>query len=154
MKSYFNNLFDYDKHASELMLQCILANNTSEKAVQLMAHVLAAQQIWLSRCENVQPSNFILWPAWPVSSLHQYIECNHQAWMSFLKQLDEQDFETEINYKNTKGEAFCSRLDNLLGHVINHGTHHRAQIGQLLKFNGAALPQTDYILFLRERNIR
>jgi uncharacterized damage-inducible protein DinB len=34
--------------------------------------------------------------------------------------------------------------------LINHGTHHRAQIGQLIKFDGLEiLPNTDYIFYLR-----
>jgi len=61
------------------------------------------------------------------------------------------DFEKNIYYKNLKGIAYKNKLADILAHVINHGTHHRAQAGQQLKFAGFEnLPITDYIFYVRD----
>ena len=115
-----------------------------------MAHLLSAQQIWLHRCKGEPVISAILWPDWKADIFEQMINDNHQKWIAFLASLTDNDFERQIIYKNLKGESFENSLIDILGHVINHGTHHRAQAGQHLKVDGTDLPITDYIFYLRE----
>jgi len=151
MKAYFINLFNYDQFANQLILKAITDAGEPEKAVQLMAHLLAAQQVWYNRCNYLAAFSGALWPESKADSFHQLINDNHDLWISFLNKTDDVDFEKEINYKNLKGEPFTDTMANILAHVINHGTHHRAQIGQQLKFAGLEnLPTTDYIVYLRQ----
>ncbi|MDB5154777.1 MAG: hypothetical protein JWR54_3528, partial [Mucilaginibacter sp.] len=56
-----------------------------------------------------------------------------------------------ISYKNLKGDDFENKLSDVLAHLINHGTHHRAQVGQHLKLAGVELPNTDYIFYIRNK---
>ena len=152
MKNYFITLFNYDKLANQLILKAITETGNPEKPVQLMAHLLAAQQVWLNRCLGLPPAVVELWTA--LGAEHEdfalRLNCNHEAWIKYLNSLNNDDFEKIISYKNTKGDSFDDQLQNILAHVINHGTHHRAQIGQLLKFAGLeTLPNTDFIAYLR-----
>ena len=152
MKNYFITLFNYDRMANELILKSITEAGNPEKPVQLMAHLLAAQQVWLNRCQGLPPAAVELWPALGTAhtDLPVWVRDNHTAWINFLNGLSNGDLEKIIGYKNTKGENFNDALQNILAHVINHGTHHRAQIGQLLKFAGLEnLPGTDFIAYLR-----
>lgn len=150
MKNYFTHLFDYDKFANELMVKVLLENNNSEKATQLMAHLLAAQQVWYNRCNNLPASGSPLWPDWKADTFGQTIQDNYTAWSKFIAGLKEADFERRIPYQNSKGDAFNEQLVDILAHVINHGTHHRAQAGQHLKLAGLEnLPLMDYILYVR-----
>ncbi len=81
------------------------------------------------------------------------MEYNHGGWMALLEDMREEDFEKIIDYKNTKGAAFENKLIDILGHVINHGTHHRAQAGVHLKYSGFdQLPLTDFIVFMRDQH--
>jgi len=153
MKHYFISLFNYDKYANELIADAIHATGQPEKPAQLMAHLLAAQQVWFNRCVGLQPAMVELWPALggKTGKFFNQITDNHNAWLSYLNKLDEIDFENAISYKNTRGDSFADPLSAILAHVINHGTHHRAQIGQQLKFAGVEkLPVTDYIFYLRQ----
>jgi uncharacterized damage-inducible protein DinB len=152
MKNHFITLFNYDRYANELILKAINDTGSPEKPVQLMAHLLAAQQVWLNRCLGLPPAAVELWPA--IGAKHEDLPVrlsnNHGAWIKYLNGLNDGDFEKLISYKNTKGDSFDDQLQNILAHVINHGTHHRAQIGQLLKFTGLEnLPNTDFIAYLR-----
>ncbi len=63
---------------------------------------------------------------------------------------EELEFDKIVPYQNSKGVNYTNNLSDIITHVINHGTHHRAQIGQLLKQAGIEkLPMTDYIAFVR-----
>lgn len=153
MKDYFINLFNYDLFANQTLADTIISANSPGKAVQLMAHLLAAQQIWLNRCKGEPAISGALWPDWPADTFKQLIDDNHKVWMGYLYTLSADDFEQIIYYKNSKGTEYQNKLSDVLAHLINHGTHHRAQAGQQLKFAGVEqLPNTDYIFYIREIN--
>ncbi len=150
MKSYFIRLFNYDRHANLQILETIMQVGMPEKPIKLMAHLLAAQQIWINRCKGLHAINITLWPDWPAETFEGLINENHNNWLAWLNDLDPDDFEKLISYKSSKGECFENKLCDVLAHVINHGTHHRAQAGQHLILAGAdKLPVTDYIFYLR-----
>lgn len=150
MRTYFTRLFDYDRYANHLMLDAIANANSPEKPLKVMSHLLAAQQIWFNRCNSLAVTGVVLWPNLPAETLSRMTDENHDKWIGFLAQLDEKDFDRMISYKNLKGDSFDNKLNDILAHVINHGTHHRAQVGQQLRATGAdQLPITDYIFFVR-----
>jgi uncharacterized damage-inducible protein DinB len=150
MKAYFIQLFNYDRYANQQILETILTTNNAEKAVQLIAHLLGAQQVWFKRCKGEPAVNGAIWPDWPANTMGQIIEHNHRAWINYLDDLDTDDFNKLISYKNSQGTEYKNKLVDVLAHLINHGTHHRAQAGQQLKFAGVEkLPVTDYIFYIR-----
>lgn len=149
MKAYFTRLFNYDQQASLLIVKTIFEVSSPEKPVQLMAHLLAAQQIWLGRCKS-ETANVALWPDWKADVFEAIIQQNHQQWRNFLDDPEELEFDKIVPYQNSKGVNYTNNLSDIITHVINHGTHHRAQVGQHLKLAGIEkLPMTDYIAFVR-----
>jgi len=150
MKDYFIRLLHYDRYSNLRILTALLQTEDHVKAEQLMAHLLTAQQVWLGRCIDKSANITTLWPDWKADTFEQMINNNHQQWLKYLESLNDSDFERRIRYKNLQGDNFETGLTDILTHLINHGTHHRAQVGQHLKLAGADLPSTDYILFARE----
>lgn len=53
-------------------------------------------------------------------------------------------------YANSEGTPFETPLRDILTHVANHGTHHRAQIVLVLREAKIAPPPTDYIFYVRK----
>jgi len=118
----------------------------------LMAHLLTAQQIWLHRCVGLPPVAGTLWIGEDknIEIPGEWITDNHKAWSAYINSLEDADFEGIIAYKNLSGVGYSNLLMDICTHVINHGTHHRAQIGQVLKTAGTEnLPLTDFIAFVR-----
>lgn len=150
MKAYFIQLFNYDRYANQLISDTIIKAGSPGKSVQLMAHLLMAQQVWLNRCKSLPPPNGVLWPDWDANRFEQLIKANHRAWINFLDYSNFDDFDKIIKYKTLKGDSYESKLSDILTHIINHGTHHRAQAGQHLKSAVIDLPITDYIFYIRE----
>lgn len=153
MKDYFLNLFRYDRYANLQILETIFKANQPQNTVKCMAHLLAAQQIWLSRCKGLPTLGVSLTPDWQAVQFKYMIEENSAEWMAYLNGLNDRDFGQLITYTNLKGEPFQTSIIDIVTQVTNHGTHHRAQIGQQLKLWGIeTLPVTDYIYFIRKQN--
>ena len=153
MKDHFFNLFRYDRYANLQILEAIFEAGKPQNAVKLMAHLLGAPQIWLSRCIEIQLPGSSIWPNWQAVQFKYIIEENHVAWHNFLATLNNENISRGVTYNNSKGEQFQNSLVNILTHVVNHGTHHRAQIGLILKQAGLEnLQSTDYVFYIREQN--
>ena len=150
MKNHFIRLFKYDAWANRQMNGLIAEFGDAEQPRRWMAHLLAAQQIWIKRCQLLPPAATMLWPDNSTAEMDAIINTNDTEWLSYLGSLQPEDFDKPIIYKTLKGDGFQNTLSDIIAHVINHGTHHRAQIGQYLKNAGAKLPATDYILFVRD----
>ncbi len=149
MKAYFIKLFQYDHHVNQIIIDAISTNQSSE-ALKLIAHLLGAQQIWLSRCKGENKLTGPIWPDWDLTTCQQVLNDNHTQWIAFLNSVN--DLEQKITYRDMKGNEFSSKLEDMITQVTNHGTHHRAQIGQLLKQEGKSLPITDYIFYIRNQH--
>lgn len=152
MKTYFTRLFQYDQYVNNIITDAIIAFAQPEEAEKLMAHMLGAQQIWLSRCKGENLLSGPIWPDWKADTFKQIIADNHQDWLNFLDTQTDENFDKRITYRDMKGNEFSSRLADMITQVTNHGTHHRAQIGQILKVDGVNLPITDYIFYIRQQN--
>src|ERR1700761_8587860 len=115
MKNYFAKLFDYDRHANQLILAAIAQANYPSDAVRLMAHLLAAQQIWYNRCAGLPPAAVTLWreDAQPADISAQIIEGNFNAWENFINSLDDADFNKTIAYKILRGDSYNTLLSDI-----------------------------------------
>jgi uncharacterized damage-inducible protein DinB len=155
MVKYFEQMFGYDLSTTLNLLRIVESNPAPEKPLQLLSHMLAAQQVWLNRVQGLPMGSIVLWPA--LGSKHpdlkNVLSASNLAWIKHLATLTETDLENTIIYQNALGETFNNRLMDIITQVLNHGTHHRAQIGQLLKAQGIEkLPITDYIFYVRNLN--
>src|SRR5450755_2120856 len=118
MKAYFIRLFDYDQYANHIITDTILSANNTEKPVKLMGHLLAAQQVWFSRCAGGPPPALALWPDIMADELGKIIDDNHSAWTAYMGTLTPGDFDRVIQYKTFQGSIFENKLVDILAHVI------------------------------------
>jgi uncharacterized damage-inducible protein DinB len=149
MKTYFKQLFEYDKWASHSLLATFERQfPQNERIYELMSHLLSAQRNWLDRCLGV-PQTAILWGSRLPDEMKEDLENYHLAWADLIDQMKEGDFDNSITYTNSKGDTFTNTITDIIAHVINHGTHHRGEIMILMKEEGFVLPNIDYITYLR-----
>jgi uncharacterized damage-inducible protein DinB len=150
MKDYFIRLFEYDKYANLVILKAIREADNPLQSIQLFGHLLAAQQRWLARCQYSTAPEVDIWPKQETLPFEEILADNFQQWTALLSTITPANLEQRIAYKNSAGTPFADKLIDILTQVTNHGTHHRAQIGQQLKLAGVdKLPVTDYIYFIR-----
>lgn len=147
MKYFFKELFEYSNHFNQKLADVFneSSDKTSENAIKLFNHLLNAHQIWNNRIEPKQPL-FNVWGLNPVQDLKNIDKVNYEQTLLIL---DSFDLNTRINYTNSKGQAFNNSIRDIYFHVINHSTHHRAQIATDFRQNGLEPLITDYIFYKR-----
>jgi len=70
-------------------------------------------------------------------------------WQPFIESLDAGRWGGPIEYVSTKGVAQSLPFAVTLGHVFNHGTHHRGQITAAITAMGHACPELDLVWLLQ-----
>ena len=150
MINHFYNLFEYDFWANKRVIDVITKDNRIDtKSELLFSHILNSQQIWYSRIMgNVMGQS--PWDIIPCQQFSEIAQLINEHWKALLKEKDAKSLRKIINYKNTSGEKFSNTLEEILTHIINHSTYHRAQISAHLKSSGKNPPITDYIAFARK----
>jgi uncharacterized damage-inducible protein DinB len=147
---YLRRQFAYDEWANKEVLNAIrAAGGASQRSVQLMSHILAAELVWLERLKQ-QPQSV---PVWPEPNLAQ---CEEQAaklgkqWLEFLDLITAGDVSQTISYENSKGEQWTNTIVDVLTHVIMHSAYHRGQIASHMRANGQTPAYTDFIHGVRQ----
>lgn len=145
--AFFAELFQYNKHCNQKLAHTLaeLGPHAPEKSTRLFSHILNAHQIWNSRI-NYTPSPCGVWDIRPPEQYAETVVRNYEQTLHILQL---HNLDTSIAYHNSKGEAFSNSIRDILFHVINHSTHHRAQIATDFKQNGLDAPVMDYIFHKR-----
>jgi uncharacterized damage-inducible protein DinB len=120
-------------------------------ASRLLAHVVAAERVWLLRLEGQDSSAQPIWPEWSLDDISPVATANAAAYASLVERLTAADGERIVEYRNSQGVPFQTAVLNILLQVALHGSYHRGQIAAALRQHGTAPVNTDYITFVRER---
>lgn len=148
MREHLGRLFAYDDWANREVLATL--NKTGgqpPRSVRLMAHIFSAQKLWLERLQSQEQSL----PVWPDFSLR---ECEAQAaelprlWENYLAH--DAGLARPVVYKNSKGESWTSRPEDVLLHVVMHSAYHRGQIATDMRAAGLTPAYTDFIHAVRQ----
>ena len=75
------------------------------------------------------------------------VEDADAQWMDFIKNND--DFNRLLKYNNYVGDYFESNVEQIMIHLVNHGSYHRGQVAMLLRQKGFEPVNTDYITYDR-----
>ena len=127
---------------------------TIEKTI---LHIWDAELIWLKRLQGESLRD------WPSKNFSGGRDTLISAWVehsvTFKEYIDgkgEAFLRETINYTNTSGHPYSNSVEEIIYHVVNHGTFHRGQIITMLRANGVtkladseALSSTDLITYLR-----
>lgn len=150
MKDYYFHLFEYNDWANRLVLDKLNEySNLNPKIYSLYSHIIIAQILWLNRVRE-EPNEFKdFWQLLDLDSIKRLNAKSTADWLSLLNGIDEKNLEQSHSYVNSKGNKYSNTLAQILTHVINHSTYHRAQIAQLLRAENIQPPYTDYIGFFR-----
>ncbi len=116
----------------------------------VLAHMLAAERVWLSRWQGNSPDRLLSADDLPT------LDAVAEAWgplrdemRAFLTALG--DSGRVVEYRTTRGIPQQDILWQLILHVFNHHTEHRAQVALVLAMNGIDVGSLDFSTFLRER---
>jgi uncharacterized damage-inducible protein DinB len=162
MKAYFSTLARYNVWATRKLFEHVdaLAEADYRRDVGLffksvhgtLNHLLIGEHlVWFRRfAEGVSP----------IIKLNEEVEADRlllrqrllegaQRWEPLIASLPDERFGGRLEYTSTQGVALSLPFDLTLGHVFNHGTHHRGQISAAITAMGHACPELDLVRMLQ-----
>ncbi|MBT1689133.1 DinB family protein [Dawidia soli] len=144
MKDFFNELFHYNHSSNQKLWDAFQANagKTSEKALALFSHIVNAHQIWNNRIDK-KLTAFGVWDVHTLEACQDIDRANYEHTKQILDILDPNII---VNF-TMRGKACSKKASDLLFHVINHSTYHRAQIATDFRQSGIEPLNTDFILY-------
>jgi uncharacterized damage-inducible protein DinB len=149
MHDYLVRLFHYRGWANQQTLASVQNCPAAQaEAVPLLAHLLAAEHVWLSRLQPREP-RFAVWPELSLSECEALAKELDQGWTEYLGGLAEDALQTEIQYRTTRGDPFSNSVVDILTQVATHGGYHRGQIAKAIGRAGGQVIMTDYIVYVR-----
>jgi uncharacterized damage-inducible protein DinB len=72
-----------------------------------------------------------------------------KRWAVWVPTVDSKQFDDNLQYTRTSGEAVTTPFAPTLGHIFNHGTHHRGQISAALTAMKYPVLEIDLIYMLQ-----
>jgi uncharacterized damage-inducible protein DinB len=118
-----------------------------------LVHVLGTEIVWRSRWqEGVSLSSLPAESALPTLEDLQIRWAEEERKMrAYLASLTDENLNSRLHYKSTKGAPFQNVLWHLLVHVVNHGTQFRGEAAVALTEYGQSPGDLDLLAFLREK---
>jgi uncharacterized damage-inducible protein DinB len=146
--------FVYDAWAnSEVLTAMRMSARVSERSLQLMAHIFAAERLWLERMKQ-QPQSTAVWPKADLDLCTARAHELPELWREYFDSISDGDLSKPVSYKNSKDEAWRSTIGDILTHVILHSAYHRGQIASHMREQGQAPAYTDFIHGVRQGMVR
>jgi len=162
MKEFIRFLYAYNNWANQHIL------DTCEKLTQeqflagkgigtanpsirdTLAHMLAAQELWLARCGGVSPTR-LLDPQdfGTLALIRQYWDQVEQHTQAYLDATQDDVLRRVMEYRNTKGKPFANLRWQVLAHQVNHATQHRSEVALLLTRLNYSPGDLDMIVYMR-----
>jgi uncharacterized damage-inducible protein DinB len=120
-----------------------------QKAVDRMAHLVAARRRWLHRLGH--------WPNLPdvfprgtdLADLPAQVADTEAAWVAYLNRLDDGELACEFEWAMPDGRRYRWNIEGVLTQVFGHAWYHRGQIAQLVAALGGLAVDTDYVFWCK-----
>jgi uncharacterized damage-inducible protein DinB len=156
-------LYDYNYWAHRQVWQTSITALTDEQFTQPLdysvgsihqqvVHTMSAEWMWLTRLGGTSPAAMLDPADYPTrpACRARWDEIEAEA-HARLDSLADADLNDDFSYTTTSGKTYTQSTAEILLHVVNHGTDHRAQMLAMLHRFGVPTVQQDLIFYMRER---
>jgi uncharacterized damage-inducible protein DinB len=116
---------------------------------ETLVHLFGADRAWLGRLAGEAPSRPNLADYSSLAALREAWEVVLDGWKEEVTNLENPKL--EVHYKSYDGAPFTSSLEEIVKHVVNHGTYHRGQVAAMQRMLGGEAVGTDLIGFYRSQ---
>jgi len=161
MKNYFATLARYNAWATRKLYEHVdsLSEDDYRRDAGLfftsvhgtLNHLLVGHLLWFRRFAAGES---------PRVALNEEVETDRarlrerlidgaQRWLPLIESLADSRWTGKLDYTSTKGVAMSLPFAPTLGHVFNHGTHHRGQITAAITAMGHPCPEIDLVWMLQ-----
>ncbi|AWM41733.1 DinB family protein [Gemmata obscuriglobus] len=158
MSDQYRRWFEYERDANAKVLASLETvppdrrdGPEYQRAVSVLAHVVAARRVWLERLGVLPPGTATLFPD-GAGFERVAAECREVEghWTAFLAGLDAAALARTFEYRSLDGGRFRNAIGDILAQLFGHSWYHRGQIAMLVRAAGGAPAVTDFIYWCRE----
>ncbi len=163
MKDYIRELYDYN-YALHRRLWDSIAHITDEQFRQPidysfgsiqnhMLHLLGIDKRWIARVKGEPLPPYLEAEDYPTrESVREQWDIAEAYVLDYIETVDETELQRilHFNIPHRGGDKTCT-VRQVLVHVVNHGTDHRAQILPVLHRLGAPTFEQDLMLYLWDK---
>lgn len=146
--NHIRSLLDHMAWADERVLDSLTQPGVPQRALDLYAHVLGAEHVWLARLEQ-RAAAVAVWPVIALDECARLARQNRDGFRAYVERLTSADLSRSVHYRNSAGDEFDTAIEDILVHVAMHGSYHRGQVSLLVRDAGAEPQPTDFIAFVR-----
>jgi uncharacterized damage-inducible protein DinB len=114
-------------------------------------HIWDAELIWLTRMQGKIPEHLPSkeFKGNKIDLINGIIESSKEI-VAYIDLKGAGFFSEKISYKTSKGDTYENNIEDILMHLVNHGTYHRGQLITMLREQGITyIKSTDIITYLR-----
>ena len=153
------HIYAYNRWANESVLDAVSKLTAEQFTKDLqsshrsvrdtLAHILAAEWIWLERWKGVSPKALFDPADFPtLESVRTRLNEVETECAAFIEGLTDESLTQAVTYTNTKGEKWTYSLGQMLQHVANHSSYHRGQVTTMLRQLGASTREVDLLVYV------
>jgi len=152
----FRTWYEYERDCnakSIAMLASVPVERRAEakfhKAVDRMAHLVAARRRWLYRLGLWHEAPALFPQENALTDLPALVAETEAAWVAYLSRLDEDELARELEWEAADGRRYRWDIEGVLTQVFGHAWYHRGQIAQLVAELGGKAVDTDYVFWCK-----
>jgi len=120
-----------------------------QKAVDRMAHLVAARRRWLHRLGHLAEAPVLFPQGTPLAELSALVADTEAAWAAYLSRVDDRELARTLEWEAADGHRYRWDVEGILTQTFGHAWYHRGQIAQLVAGLGGKAVDTDYILWCK-----
>jgi len=154
----FRRWFDYEKDAHAKVLQSLesvpaerRSSPEFKKAAGLLAHIVAARRIWLTRFGVIPASGGSIFPENAIlGDVAKELGAVQERWSNYLSKITDAEIGRTFKYQSLDAGRFRNTIDDILTQLFGHSSYHRGQIAMLIRAAGGEPAVTDFVYWCRE----
>ncbi|MFW5709725.1 MAG: DinB family protein [Chloroflexota bacterium] len=116
---------------------------------QQVVHTMWAEDIWFARISDLPQPSYSAADFKDRAAVRAKWDAIEMQVRKMVRQFDDDQLIAPVSYQNSKGETFEQTVLQIILHLVNHGTDHRAQTLAMMHVLGAETVPQDLIYFYR-----
>jgi uncharacterized damage-inducible protein DinB len=158
---YIRMIWDYNYWGHHKLLNSLMTVSAEDFAKPIpysigslneqVVHTMWAEALWLTRIKGQPRVEFGAKDYASLPAVRQYWTLIESDWRNYIASLTENDLDRSIEVVQKKtGQTYNDGLSQILLHLVNHGTDHRAQMLRIIHDFGGETFEQDMIYYFRE----
>ena len=161
MKDYIELLYAYDAWGNERVLDTCAGltaaeftagegSSTARPSIRdTLVHAMGAQEVWLARWKGGSPTTRLKPSDFPtLAHVRRHWDAVEAETRAYVAEVDAHALRETLRYRNLRGQPFQYPRWQVMVHLVNHGTQHRAEVAALLTALGHSPGDLDLLVYV------